>query len=371
MHRKRSLLALALFAAVLVAGYAAVAQKPTATVRAPASAAMEFLPGDLYTIEPRTVERTLPLTGTLSPVTEATLKAKVAGELIELTVREGEAVRPGQVLARIDQTEVRARVAAREADVEAARAQLVWAEKNRAMQRALLEKRFISQNAFDNVDSNYEVAAAKLRAAQADLVVARKSLGDSVLVAPFAGVVAERYAKPGERIALDAKVLSMVDLSRLELEAAVPAAEIGKVRVGQRLEFRVDGFGERPFVGRIERINPTTVAGSRSINVYAVIDNADGVLRAGMFAQGAASLEQIPNALLIPASAVREEVGKPFVYALADGRVVRKAVKTVVADSAGFVQVLDGLQPGDRIVRSNLGALREGAPARVGGPARD
>jgi RND family efflux transporter MFP subunit len=368
MGKRKTLLAVVLFAAVLVAGYAAVAQKPARNAPAPSAPAIEFLPGDVYTVEAQTFERTLPITGTLSPVTEATLKAKVAGELVEVAAREGEPVRQGQVLARIDQTEVRARVAAREADVEAARAQLVWAEKNRAMQRALLEKRFISQNAFDNVNSNTEVAAAKLRAAQADLVVARKSLGDSVLVAPFAGVVAERFAKPGERIAVDAKVLSMVDLSRLELEAAVPAAEIGKVRIGQPLEFRVDGFGDKPFVGRIERINPTTVAGSRSINVYAVIDNAEGVLRAGMFAQGAASLERIANAALIPASAVREEAGRAFVYALTDGRIARKPVKTGAPDSAGLVQVFEGLAPGDRIVRSNLGALREGVAVRLAAP---
>lgn len=368
MAKRKTLLAVVLFAAVLVAGYAAVAQRPPATTRAPATPAIEFLPADLYTVEQRTVERTLPLTGTLSPVTEATLKGKVAGELVEVPVREGEAVRAGQVVARIDQTEVRARVAAREADVEAARAQLVWAEKNRAMQRALLEKRFISQNAFDNVNSNYEVAAAKLRAAQAELVVARKSLGDAVLAAPFAGVVAERYAKPGERIALDAKVLSIVDLSQLELEAAVPAAEIAKVRVGQRLEFRVDGFGDRPFIGRVERINPTTVAGSRSINVYAVIENPEGVLRAGMFAQGTASIEKVNGALLIPASALREEAGGSFVYAVLDGRVARKPVQAGTADAAGWVQVLDGLSAGDRIVRNNLGALREGVAARVADP---
>ena len=368
MGKRKTLLAVVLFAAVLVAGYAAVAQKPSAPGRAPAAPAMEFLPADLYTVEPKTLERTLPVTGTLSPVTEATLKAKVAGELVEVSVREGEAVRAGQVVARIDQTEVRARVAAREADVEAARAQLVWAEKNRAMQRALLEKRFISQNAFDNVDSNYEVAAAKLRAAQAELVVARKSLGDSVLAAPFAGVVAERYAKPGERIAVDAKLLSIVDLSRLELEAAVPAAEIGQVRVGQRIEFRIDGFGDKPFVGRIGRINPTTVAGSRSINVYAVIENPDGVLRAGMFAQGAASIEKTSDALLVPASAVRNEAGGTFVYAVLDGRVARKPVKTGVADAAGWVQVFDGLRAGERIVRNNLGALREGVAARIADP---
>jgi RND family efflux transporter MFP subunit len=368
MRKGIVVLAVGLFATALAAGYAAVAQRPApAAVPADAPAPLEFLPADLYTVEARTLERTLPLTGTLAPLTEATLRAKVAGELVEMAPREGEAVREGQVLARIDPTEVRARVAAREADVAAARAQLDWAQKNRATQRALLEKQFISQNAYDNVESNYHVAVAKLRAAEADLVVARKSLGDSVLAAPFAGVVAERFAKPGERIALDAKVIAIVDLSRLELEAAVPASEIAKVHVGQKLEFRVDGFGERPFVGRIERINPATVAGSRSINVYAVIDNPDGLLRAGMFAQGAASLERIVDALFIPASAVREQAGKHFVYALIEGRVVRRPVTTAAPDAAGWVQVVQGLSAGERIVRANLGVLREGAAARIAG----
>ena len=369
MGKRKALLAVGLFATVLVAGYAAVAQRPSPPDAPPAAAVLEFLPGDLYTVEARTLERTLPLTGTLAPLTEATLRAKIAGELVELAAREGEAVRAGQVLARIDPTEVRARVAAREADVAAARAQLEWAKKNRATQRALLEKQFISQNAYDNVQSNYAVAAAKLRAAEADRVVARKALDDATLVAPFAGVVAERLAKAGERVAVDARVISLVDLSRLQLEAAVPAAEIGKVRIGQKLEFRVDGFGERPFVGRIERINPTTVAGSRSINVYAVIDNADGLLRAGMFAQGAASLERIADGLLVPASAVREEGGGAYVYALAEGIVRRKPVKTGAPDASGWLQVLEGLQPGERIVRNNLGALREGAAARLAGRA--
>jgi RND family efflux transporter MFP subunit len=169
-------------------------------------------------------------------------------------------------------------------------------------------------------------------------------------------------------VALDAKVITIVDLSRLQLEAAVPAVEIGKLRVGQPVAFRVDGFGERAFAGRIDRINPATVSGSRSINVYAVIDNPEGVLRAGLFAQGAVSLERVPSALLIPASAVREEIGTNFVYALADGVVRRKAVRVGPADAAGRVQVLEGLEPGERIVRFNLGALHEGTAARLAGP---
>lgn len=365
--RMKWLVALAAVGALAAAGYAGVKRKPTATAQS-ARAVIEFTQQDLYIVDPQAMERTLPLTGSLAPFAEATVKAKVAGELVAVTVREGEAVKRQQVLARIDQTEVQARVAARRADLGAARAQLDWAAKNRASQKALLEKGFIAPTAFDNVQSNYDVALARLRAAEAELVLAQKSLGDSVLLAPFAGIVSLRHAQAGERVALDGRVVTVVDLSRLQLEAAVPATEIGKLRVGQPVAFRVDGFGEQHFAGRIDRINPATVAGSRSIYVYAVIDNPQSVLRAGLFAQGAVSLERIEGALVVPASAVREEIGRNIVYALVDGKVQRRAVKVGPADAIDRVQVLEGLAPGDRIVRANLGTLREGTAARLAGP---
>ena len=358
----------------LFAGIASVRSRTADTAAAADAqkAALEFLPADLHTLKAAALTRTLPLTGTLAALNEATVKAKVAGELVAVTVREGESVKRGQLLARIDQTEVLARVAARQADVEVARAQLDWAEKNRNTQKAMLDKRFISQNAFDNVQSNFDVAIAKLRAADADLVMAKKSLGDSVLAAPINGIVAQRHAQPGERVPLDARVLTVVDLTRLELGASVPAASIAQVRIGQPVLFRVDGFGEREFAGRIERINPSTTAGSRSISVYAVIDNPDSVLRSGLFAQGAIVLERVANALPVPASALREEAGQSFVYAIESGVLRRKAVKAGAGDGEGNVPVLEGLRAGDVIVRHNLGLLREGAPVRIGpsSPAR-
>ncbi|MFY9314598.1 MAG: efflux RND transporter periplasmic adaptor subunit [Burkholderiales bacterium] len=369
MGRPLKILVAAAIAVSLAAGFAATRGK-RADGKAPAPAPVaEFLQSDLYIVEPGALERALPLTGSLTPFTEATVKAKVAGELVAVPVREGESVKQGQVLARVDLTEVQAKVAAREADMQAAKAQLIWAEKNRGQQKALLEKGFISQSAFDNVQSSHDVAAAKLRAAEADLVVARKSLGDAVLIAPFSGTVSQRHAQPGERVALDAKVVSVVDLSRLELEAPVPPAAIGAVSVGQSLSFRVEGFGERAFAGRIERINPAATAGSRSISVYAVIDNREGLLRGGMFAQGSLTLARVEQALAVPVTAVREEIGQPFVYAIENGLVKRKNVKLGAPDSAGRVQVLEGLAAGDRIVRVNLGSLREGLQARLAGPA--
>ena len=334
-------------------------------VAAPKTAVLEFVPEDLHSVRQGSLKRTLPVTGTLMALTAATLKAKVAGELVEVTVREGQSVQKGQMLARIDQTEVQAKVAARSADAEAARAQLQLAEKNRLTQKALLDKNFISQNAFDTTQSGYDVAVARLRAAEADLLSARKTLVDSTLVSPFSGIVSERHVQPGERVPLDAKIISIVDLSVLTLEAAVPASTIAQIKVGQPVALRVDGFGDRLFGGRIDRINPATAAGSRSISVYAVIENKDTLLRGGLFAQGDLILEKIENAVVVPAAAVREEIGQTFVYAIDAGILRKKPVKVGPSDANGMVQVLSGLAPGDLVVKTNLGQMRDGSPAQA------
>lgn len=356
--------------AATIAAAAGVNARPGAEKPAAEStpAPVVFARSDITQVHTSRLQRGLPLTGTLAPRSEARVNARVAGELVMMSVREGQAVKRGQVLARIDQTEVQARVAAREADVEAARAQLVLAQKNRSTQQALLDRNFISRNAFDATQSSHAVAEAKVRAAEAELALAEKSRGDSVLAAPFDGVISERHARQGERVSVDAPVVTVVDLSRLELEAPVPAAQIARVKVGQAVTLRVEGYDEREFSGRIERISPATVTGTRSINVYAVIENRQGQLRGGMFAQGRLVWDEVDNALLIPATAVREEAGTTVVYAIEAGVVRRKSVKVSEADADGQVQVFAGLQPGASIVRINLGALREGAQAHLGAP---
>jgi len=325
---------------------------------------LEFNAEDIALAEARELERALPLSGTLKPINEAAVKAKVAGEIMSLTVREGDAVRAGQVIGRIDATEAQARLAEREADVEAARSQLNVADKNWQTQKTLLERKFISQNAFDATQGNYDVAMAKLKAAQAGANVTRKTLRDTTLVAPMNGIVSSRDAQPGVRVPLDGRIVTIVDLRRLELSAPIPATDIGAVRQGQPVQFRVEGFGEREFTGRIERINPTAAAGSRSIELYAVIDNPDASLRGGMFAQGRLIIGRLADAVVVPSSAVREERGEHYVFAIDNGKVARRVVK--LANGADdFVQVASGLAQGMQVVRHNLGSLREGSEVRV------
>jgi RND family efflux transporter MFP subunit len=365
MHRRRLIAVLAVILLAGVSLFALRARDSADPAPAGTPQTLDFLPADLYTVHRQPMERTLPLTGTLTPLVEADVKAKLAGELVEVAVREGEQVKESQVLARIDPTEQRARVAARQAEVEAARSQLQLARKTLEQQRALAAKGFLSKNALLNAESSYEVAQARLRTAQAQLAVEQEALENTVLHAPFSGTVAARLAEPGERVAVDTPVLRLVDLSRLALQAPVPAESIAEVRVGQPVTFRVQGFGERSFSGRVERINPTTTEGSRSIPVHVVIDNPDGALRGGLFASGEVILERVEDALPVPATAVREESGRPYVYKIQADTVRRQPVELGIAARNGFVDVRSGLQPGDVIVRTNLGQLREGAQVRV------
>jgi RND family efflux transporter MFP subunit len=319
------------------------------------------------------VTRTIPLTGTLKASNQTLVRAKVSGELVEVAVREGTPVRAGQRIARIDPTEFEARVREREAQRRSAEAQVEQARRTRDNNRALLDKGFISQNAFDNAESGYQVTVANRDAATAQLAQARKALADTAVLAPMTGVVAERFAQVGEKVSPDSRILSIVDLSRMEIEAPVPASEIGSVRIGQPVTLRIEGI-DAPQTGEVVRINPATAAGTRSVPVYIGLDNRDPRIRAGLFAQGALAVERREGVIAVPAAAVRDAAGRSFVYRIVEGAVEERTVKLGLRDpaaraansSTGVIEVLEGLAEGDTIVGVNLGPLRPGSRVKLG-----
>ena len=364
----------ALLAVAILAGAAVVSQRRPAAPPAeekPAEAAIELSADDVATAEAGEIQRLLPITGALRAVSQAVVKAKVAGEVAEVLAREGDAVKAGQLLARIDDAEYRARLDERRGTLEAGRAQAKFAEQSRRKYEELLAKKFISETAYENYQTNANVTEGQVRAAEAQLVLARKSLEDTQVRAPIAGSVSERALQRGDKAAVDTRMFTIVDLSRLELEAPVPAAEVPNLAVGQQVRFTVEGFGSKEFAGAIVRINPATQPGTRSILIYVEIPNPEQALKAGMFAKGSLVLATQRAEVQVPVTALRTDAAATFVYVLAGDRLARQDVSVgLVNEAVGRAEIAKGLTPGARVVRTNLGNLKVGVPVRIAAPAK-
>lgn len=333
-----------------------------------ATGPLELAPADVAKVESRALSRSLPLSGTLEPLISATVKSQVTGEVLEVTVREGQTVKKGDVLVRVDQSNLSAQVDSAQASMEKAKADLQLAQLNRDNSKAMLEQHFISQNAYDTTVNAYSEAVANLKLAEAQLKLAQINLGYAVIRAPFDGTIAKRAVNPGDKVSPDTPVMAMVDLTQMELQASAPASDIPNVKVGQHSAFRVDGFGDRRFDGVVRRINPTADESSRAIMVYVAVANPDGALKGGMFAQAELTLDRSDAIPSIPVTAVHNDAGAPYVFAVKEGAIVRTTVTLGLSDpQQGFVEVRDGLASGDRVITAKFDTVKPGTKVVMAG----
>ncbi len=338
----------------------ASAETPAATVT------LEFTPGDVANVEAKSLTRWLPVSGTLQPVSQTTVKAKVSGEIRQVLVREGEAVKAGQVLARFDTSDLDAKLNDRVGALESSRAQLALAEKTRAQNLLLLKQNFISQTAFDSAESNLSVSRGSLKSLEAQAQLAKNALRDAVVITTISGTVAKRHVQPGEKVNFDSPLFTVVDLGRMEVQAMVPANDIPELVVAMPVELSIDGFGERRFKGEIERINPMTEAGTRAILVFIRIPNPDAALRGGMFGTGKITLSAGAPVPTLPAIAIRTEAGQSFVWTIENGKLARRVVTVGRRDdTAGRVEIKSALPPGIAVLAAPFDNLKAGAPALV------
>lgn len=347
------------------------AAAPRATASA-ATSAIELAAADVARAERAEMATLLPVTGGLRAANSAIVKAKVAAELVELSAREGDRVVAGQLIGRLDATEFRWKLRQAEDQAQAAQAQLDIAQRTLDNNKALVTQGFISRNALDTAESSAAGAAASLQAARAAAELARKSLQDCEVRAPITGLVSQRLAQPGERVAIDGRLIEIVDLSRIELEAAVAPEDVLGLRVGQAARVEVDGLPQA-LSARVARINPAAQTGTRSVMAY--LELAPGAaaagLRQGLFARAAIELQR-RTALVVPQSSVRLDQASPYVLLAVAGRVVQRPVRTgargevaIAGQPEAAVEITDGVAPGDIVLRGTVGALRDGTRIRL------
>ena len=332
---------------------------------------VELVASDVVKAQVLDITQGLSVSGTLKAVNSAVVKARVAGELQGLTVREGDFVKAGQIIARIDASELQARVRQAREQAESAKAQVDVVQRQYDNNKALVDQGFISKTALDTSLANLNAAQSNYKAALAGADVAKKSVDDTVLKAPISGQVSQRLAQSGERVGIDARIVEIVDLSRLELEASLSAADSTQIQVGQIAQLQIEG-SPKAVAAKVVRINPTTQAGSRSVLAYLSIDSVLP-LRQGRFAHGTLGTTRA-SMLAVPLSSVRTDKPAPYVQVIENKQIVYKSVELGARGSADGVDVVavKGLNDSALVIRGNVGSLREGTHVKftaIGAPA--
>ncbi|WDR05520.1 efflux RND transporter periplasmic adaptor subunit [Devosia rhodophyticola] len=322
---------------------------------------MQLVPEEIETVAPRLLEDTVKVTGTLGPVRQVQLNAQINGPVLDVAVDTGDRVSAKQVVVNIDTESLRIQFDQQSSSAEATRVQLSLAERQLDRTLTLSDRGLSSAAAVEQAQSSVDGLRANLNALQGQVSAAQISLNNAIVVAPFDGVVASRSAQPGQTVSIGAPLLTVVDLSKVELQANAPVSTSGRIRSGQRVDVTFDGLSNQTFVGKVERLAPLALQGTRVIPVFVSLDNSDLLLRGGMFGTGRVVVDQKQDSLAVPVAAVREDINGSYILKLENGVVVRQTVETGGQWNDGrLVEIVTGIVAGDTIVTAPLTQLNPG-----------
>ena len=372
MRRLSRFVLLATLVAVVTVGATARLREADPTVpREPGTQAEADPVIELASVEVERVRRQdlasdVRVSGSLEPSRRTALNAKVSGTVEAVVKDVGDAVEAGEVVLRFETATLQSVLDARVATLEASQAQLRLAESTLDRSQRLGQAGFASQAARLEAEAGVLNIRAQVRALEAEVNDARRALDDAAVRAPFAGIIAERSVQPGQTVPLNAELMSVVDLSDMEIDAGVPTSRIAALSVGQAATFAVEGFPDRSFPATVRRISPTAVAGSRAVRVFLKVANDDGLLRGGMFATGRVTVRAYPDVIALPSSAIRRDDGGTFVLKTLNDRVVRQDVGTGRNwPDRGLVEIASGLREGDVVVTAPLPDLKPDTAVRL------
>jgi len=305
-----------------------------------------------------------PISGSLEPEQAATVRAEVSGSVLRTFADAGQRVKRGQVLARLDDTAVRDSYLSARSAVRSAETALELARRNAERAKRLSEAGAVADRDLETAEWDVTNAEGTLADAKARLSNTQEQVDNTSIRAPFDGIVSERPVDAGDVVQVGTALFSIVDPSRLRLEASVPAEQIGRLRHGTEVEFSVSGV-DRRITGKIERINPVVDPTTRQVRIYVSIPNLDQALVAGLFAEGRVATDT-KRAVAVPVNAVDSRGNKPTLHLLKGGRISETPVELGVRDEpAELIEVVAGAAAGDTVLLGSAQGITPGSRVRV------
>lgn len=359
----------AVLAAVLLSSVQACKQNDAASAAETADASdMSVGPENIAVVRAEEIRTGPSLSGALSAETQSTVRAEVSGAVLQTLVEVGAAVRQGQDLARIDDSGIRDSYISARSGVTTAENSLQVAEREAQRAEALSKAGAIAERQRDQARNGLIAAQSMAADARARLANAQKQLDKTVIKAPFSGVVSARTVNAGDFVSPGTAAFTIINPSTMRLEASVSAEALSAVRLGAPVEFTVNGYGNRRFVGRISSINPVADPATRQVRVIATIPNQGGTLVSGLFAEGRVASEARTSPV-VPAGAVDERGVRPSVMRLKGGRVEKAEVTVGIRDmTTETVEITAGLTPGDTVLLGAARGISAGTKVKVSSP---
>ena len=305
------------------------------------------------------------ISGTLEARQTATLRAEVAGPVLQTYVDRGQSVRRGALLARIDDTALRQAALSAQSAARSAKLSLDNAQRNLDRSAALEKAGAIAERDLEAAQSELAAAAAANEDAQARLTQARQTLDETFIRAPFDGQVSDRQVSAGDVVQPGTALMTVIDPASMRLEASVPSEQIAAIKRGAPVRFTVSGYPGRTFVGHIEFVSPAADPVTRQIRIDVRIPNDRSDLVAGLFAQGRVATET-RTALVAPLTAVDQRGVTPAVLRVKGGRTERVAVQLGMRDDVrGVYEVTAGLSAGDTVLIGAAQGITPGTPVKI------
>lgn len=358
---KRSALSAAVLAFILSA---CTGPKPETDESASEVKSISLMAADMIQVAQSELSQGPMISGSLQPVTKAELNAEVSGIVTKIFKDNGDSVKAGELLVQLDQTTYRDKLLSAQESERSASVTADQAQKQLRRMQQLNKQNLVTAEVLEAAEIKANQASSDLASAKARLVEARQQLERTEVRAPFSGVISARKASAGDTAQIGKALMVIIDPSSMRFEGFIAADQVGSVKVGQSVNFKVNGYPNQRFTGTINRINPQANELTRQVQVFVELSKQDSLV-AGLYAEGFIDVA-IQQSVMLDASAVVREGDNTFVWLVANNKLTKLPVKLGIRDPRfGTFQVLDGVKVGDAILRHPVGGVKDGIAVTI------